>query len=223
MAATATNTQAITASDGATGTFRSRLFARLWKYFDDPVDATIRPAKDALLRELPDRVVEIGPGRGSNFSYYGPGKQVVAIEPNAAFHNALAERAQTEGIEVEIRAGDLRAAGLPSESEDVIVSTLVLCSVGDVDAELAEIKRVLKPGGRLIFIEHIVDEPGSVRHYAQKIFRRPWRFVADGCDMCADTKTALHRAGFAQIDATLERLGPVLDPTTLVYWGTAVR
>ena len=203
--------------------FRGRMLAWLWKHVGGSVDEQIRPAKSALLEDLPDRVVEIGPGRGANFSYYGAGTRVLGIEPNAAFHEPLAERASAEDIELETVAGDLRSAGLPAEPEDAIVSTHVLCSVGDVHAELAEIKRVLRPGGRLVFIEHVVAERGTARYWAQRVIRRPWRFIGDGCDMCNETRAALERAGFSELDGTLELLGSKADPTSLIYWGTATR
>jgi SAM-dependent methyltransferase len=200
--------------------FRGRMFAWLWKHVGGSVDEQIRPAKSALLEDLSDRVVEICPGHGATFSYYGAGTRVLGIEPNAAFHEPLAERASAEDIELETVAGDLRSAGLPAESEDAIVSTLVLCSVGDVHAELAEIKRVLRPGGRLVLIEHVVAERGTARYWAQRVIRRPWRFIGD---MCNETRAALERAGFSELDGTLELLGPKADPRSLIYWGTATR
>ncbi len=207
----------------ARATRRSGFFAWWYGKIDASVDAQIRPAKEALLHDLPDRIIEIGPGRGSNFSDYGRGKRVLAIEPNLAFHDALGKRAAAEGVELELHGGDLRSAELRSDSADAVVSTLVLCSVGDVDTELAEIKRVLRPGGEVVFIEHVAARPGSARSYAQRVLRRPWRFLADGCDLCADTRHALDRAGFSEVGGTLERLGPAADPSTLIYWDVATK
>ncbi|MGI9658849.1 MAG: methyltransferase domain-containing protein [Gaiellaceae bacterium] len=210
-------------SEGLRPALRSRMFARVWRMIDDSVDAQIRPAKADVLVDLPERLVEIGPGRGSNFSYYGDGTRVVAVEPNRLFHDDLRSSAHEHAVEVDVHGGDLSSARLPTASEDVVVSTLVLCSVPDADAELAEIRRVLRPGGRLVFIEHVAGEPGSATSVAQRVLRRPWRLMADGCDLCADTVDAIKNAGFVDVDAKRGRLGPAADPSSPMYWGVATR
>ncbi|MGI9659355.1 MAG: class I SAM-dependent methyltransferase [Gaiellaceae bacterium] len=211
--------------DGAPShtTLRNKVFARLWKLIDASVDEQIRSAKEDVLKDLPERIVEIGPGRGANFSYYGDGTQVIAFEPNVLFHDDLIDAAADHGVALTLEGGDLTSGQLPSASEDAIVSTLVLCSVGDVDAELAEIRRVLRPGGRMVFIEHVAAPQRSATALAQRVLRRPWRFFADGCDLCAGTREAIERAGFAKVDGQLKRLGPAADPSALTYWGHAER
>lgn len=200
---------------------RARRFARLWRLIDAGADQQVRPAKAALLRDLPGAIVELGPGCGANFAHMPEGTRVLAFEPNLYFHDELRANAARHGITLDLRAGDLASGRLPDASQDLVLSTLVLCSVANVDATLAEIQRVLRPGGRLIFIEHVAAQPGTRQALYQRVVRRAWRALADGCDPCAETAAALDRSGLTIVDARLERLGPNLDPTNLIYWGIA--
>ena len=109
---------------------------------------------------------------------------------------------------------------LPDGSVDTVVCTLVLCTVHDLDATLTEIRRLLRPDGRLLFIEHVAAEPGSRLRRWQDRLERPWRRLAHGCHTNRDTEGALRNAGFAleaihhgQMEAEL-----LLRPLT---WGTA--
>ncbi|NEE04250.1 class I SAM-dependent methyltransferase [Phytoactinopolyspora halotolerans] len=202
---------------------RSRRFAKLWRSMADSVDQQIRPAKSDLFNDVPAQIVEIGSGVGSNFGYLRPGTRVIAFEPNTYFHADLRAAAERHRIDLDLRAGDLRADTLPAASHELVISTLTLCSVDDVDSLLSEVRRILRPGGRLLFIEHVAAAPGSARARYQRIVRRPWRALGDGCDPCNDTYGALERSGLTLTATRLEPLGSNLDPTNLTYWGTALR
>jgi SAM-dependent methyltransferase len=202
---------------------RARRFARVWRFIDAAADEQIRSAKAALLTDLPRQIVEVGPGRGANFAYFAKGTRVIALEPNPYFHDHLRSAAAARGIDLDLRAADVRASGLDDASQDLVVSTLVLCSVGDLDASLSEIHRILRPGGRLLFIEHVAAAPGTLQARYQRIVRRPWQALGDGCDPCAATVAALERSALTITDAHLERRGSNLDPTNLIYWGAAQR
>lgn len=201
----------------------SRWFAGFWRFLEGPTDAMLRPTKQDLFVDLPERIVEIGAGRGANLSYYPPGTSVLAFEPNEHMHEALLRQAAEHHIEIEIRSDDFRSAGLGANSEDVVVSTLVLCSVGDVRAMVAEVLRVLRPGGRFIFVEHVDKEPGSLGHRVQRVLRRPWRKVGDGCDLLPGTVEAIAAAGFSTLDTKVDQIGPAVDPTCRTYLGVAVK
>lgn len=190
---------------------------------DDSIDETIRPAKDALFRDLPRRIVEIGPGLGSNFGYLDAGTRVIAFEPNIHFHPGLVARADEHGVDLDLRAGELTAEAVGPGSAEVVVSTLVLCSVPDPAATIDEIWRALRPGGRLLFVEHVVAARHSARRTYQRMVRRPWMAIGDGCDSCAGTVHHLQQSSFVVEDAHLEPFGSRLDPTNLTYWGTATR
>lgn len=200
-----------------------RRFARVWSWIDDGVDEVVAPAKDAAFVELPDRLVEIGPGRGSNFHRYRPGTVVVAFEPNEFMHRDLRAAAAAHGIELDLRTRGVEAMDLPDASEELVISTLTLCSVDDRDAALKEIRRVLKPGGRFRFVEHIAAEPGSWTARFQRLLRRPWAAIADRCDLQADTREAVDRAGFSEVEIEIRELGSIVDPSRRTFYGVAVR
>jgi ubiquinone/menaquinone biosynthesis C-methylase UbiE len=147
------------------------------------------------------RVVEIGAGTGLNFSQYGEGvSEVIATEPDP--HMLKRARPKAAGGRVPIRVEQAPAERLPVEdaSVDTVVSTYVLCTVPDPSVALAEIRRILKPDGRLLFLEH-VRAPGPRLARWQDRLERPWRFFGGGCHPNRDTAANIERAGF-----TFERL-----------------
>jgi ubiquinone/menaquinone biosynthesis C-methylase UbiE len=149
-----------------------------------------------LLAGLTGRVVEVGAGIGSNFAYYPEGvAEVVAIEPEP-YLRAKAEEAAA-GAPVPVRVVDGVADALPLEdaSVDAGVASLVLCSVPDQAAALAELWRVIKPGGELRFYEHVVSN-GSARRLQRALDATVWPRVAGGCHMTRDTRAAIDDAGF---------------------------
>ncbi len=95
---------------------------------------------------------------------------------------------------------------LPDASADVVVSSLVLCSVTDVDRVLAEVRRVLRPGGRFVFVEHVAAPDGTVLRRLQGWVRRPWAWLFEGCSCERDLGTALRSAGFGSVDLEAYRL-----------------
>lgn len=199
------------------------MFARFWAAVDTSVDDLARPAKRALFTDVPEQLVELGPGRGTNFAYFPRGTKVIAFEANVAFHDPLRRAADEHGIELDLHATELSDAGLPAGTQDLVVSTFVLCSVPHLEATLEEIHRILRPGGSLSFIEHVAAPPGSGRVAYQRLVRRPWRVIGDGCDTCAPTMRAIEGSRLSVLDPTLEPLGSTLDPTNLTYWGRAVK
>ena len=150
-----------------------------------------------LLEGLSGRVVEIGPGNGVNFKYYGPGvTEVVAVEPEPHMRG-LAEQATAE-VSVPIRVMDGMAEQLPLEdgSMDAGVACLMLCSVADLDAVLAELRRVIRPAGELRFYEHVAAHNPRLRRI-QDVIEPAWKRFAGGCHTNRDTVGAIERAGFA--------------------------
>lgn len=149
-----------------------------------------------LLAGVRGRVLEIGAGTGSNFALYPPEVEcVVAVEPEPRLR-AMADRAAAEAtVPVEIRSN--RAEELPGEkgSFDVAVFSLVLCTIEDVPAALAEAVRVLAPGGELRFYEH-VRSPRPRFFRLQRALNPVWRVVGGGCNLTRDTERAITDAGF---------------------------
>lgn len=150
-----------------------------------------------LLEGVEGRVIEVGAGNGLNFALYPTGvDEVLAVEPEPLLREAATENARDASVRVEVVDGT--AGQLPAEDEsfDVGVASLVLCSVDDQRQALAELRRVIRPGGELRFYEHVVAErplPARLQRLADATF---WPHVAGGCHMSRDTKGAIEEAGF---------------------------
>jgi ubiquinone/menaquinone biosynthesis C-methylase UbiE len=153
--------------------------------------------------------------------YLAPGSRLLAIEPNPHAHDALRRKAARYGIDLEIREERAESTGLPSASVDAVICTLVLCTVDDQAAALAEVRRILRPGGRFVFIEHIGSGPGPIRTM-QRLLLRPWRYVFDGCCLDRDTAAAITATGFADVQIEPYRLGGIFVPVWPQISGVAV-
>jgi ubiquinone/menaquinone biosynthesis C-methylase UbiE len=149
-----------------------------------------------LLSAARGRVLEVGAGTGLNVPHYpNEVQELVFVEPNEAMadrlRGRLAENARPATVVL------ARAESLPFDDAafDTVVVTAVLCSVHDVGRSLRELRRVLEPGGRLLFAEHVrADDPRLARW--QDRLNRPWRVVADGCNCNRRTLDAIVASGF---------------------------
>ena len=157
--------------------------------------------------------MEIGPGTGANLRFYAPGVRWVGVEPNPWAHDYLRREAARVGLAAEVRAGTAEALPLADASVDAVVSTLVLCTVPHVPRALAEVRRVLRPGGRFVFVEHVLAPPRTRTRAVQRLVRPVWPLLADGCHPDRDIERAIREAGFARV--ALERFRapvPVIGP-----------
>lgn len=175
---------------------RSRMHAVLLDASKSYMDKLHGGRKTAMLGELTGTVVELGAGTGANFDYYADNVEIVAVEPNEHFHDRLRANATKAGRTIEIRTLRGEKLGLPDNTADAVVATLVLCSVEDPAQVLNEIKRILKPGGRFVFIDHVGAEPGSPRRRVQDRVARPHRWMFEGCHTNRNTEQLLSDAGF---------------------------
>jgi ubiquinone/menaquinone biosynthesis C-methylase UbiE len=178
-----------------------------------------------LLEGVAGRVVEVGAGTGANFAHYPPAvSEVLAVEPEA-YLRAEAERTAA-AAPVPVTVVDAVADRIPGEDDrfDAAVVSLVLCSVPDQDAALHEIRRVLRPGGRLCFWEHVRAETPRFAAVQRTLDRMGWPVFGGGCHTGRDTVAAIESAGFRV--ERLERFrfpdGPVPVPTAPQALGTAV-
>ncbi len=156
--------------------------------------------KRLLFSGLPSCVVEIGPGAGANFRYLQPGTRVIAVEPKRSLHGDLVRAAIRHGIELELRGGAAEELDLPDESVEAVIASLVLCSARDPAAVVRQVHRVLRPGGRFLCIEHVAARPGSLTALLQRLVRRPWAFIFDGCRPDRDTPRTIEEAGFGSVE-----------------------
>ncbi|HET9443051.1 MAG TPA: class I SAM-dependent methyltransferase, partial [Acidimicrobiales bacterium] len=175
------------------------LFAVLY----DPVMALADRAGLARLRrrlvaEARGRVLEVGSGTGRNLALYRDVEAVVALEPDDAMRDRLLRRIPAAAVPVEVHDAGLGESGLADASFDTVVSTLVLCSVDDQDAVLGEIRRLLKPDGQFLFLEH-VRSPG-LWGTLEAAVTPVWRRLAGGCHLDRRTLQAMRAAGLAITD-----------------------
>jgi SAM-dependent methyltransferase len=195
-----------------TNPVRGRLNSAFFRLVDGDVHRLLGARKEALFADLPVDVVELGPGTGANMRYFRPGTRLTAIEPNPHMHTALGRAAARRGIDLDVRAVGAEATGLPASSVDAVVCTLVLCTVPDPAAALAEVRRILRPGGRLVLVEHVAAPAGSALARLQRVVRGPWRWAFEGCDLTRDTGELLAAAGFAAVDLDRYRVRSLFVP-----------
>eukprot|EP00929_Paragymnodinium_shiwhaense_P007153 TRINITY_DN111095_c0_g1_i1.p1 TRINITY_DN111095_c0_g1~~TRINITY_DN111095_c0_g1_i1.p1 ORF type:complete len:333 (+),score=76.61 TRINITY_DN111095_c0_g1_i1:78-1076(+) len=126
---------------------------------------------DALKTSAPKTAVEIGVGTGVNFKHVGKlgVQEVIAVEPNTQFLPVASAAAQKAGVTMQFREGVAEAMPFESNSVDLVVGTLVLCSVDSVQKAVAEVKRVLRPGGKYVFVEHVADPGFSPLRVVQSV------------------------------------------------------
>jgi ubiquinone/menaquinone biosynthesis C-methylase UbiE len=152
-----------------------------------------------LLRDAQGAVVEIGAGTGLNFPHYPPGVEVIATEPDPHMRKGANKAARRAARSITVRPASAESLPFPDASVDTVVSTLVLCSVDDPGAAIGEIERILKPGGRLLVLEHVRSDDPSLAGKQDKRERAHVRF-AGGCHPNRDTLAALVTGGFATDD-----------------------
>ena len=204
-------------------TVRGWMNAMLLSAIDAAMHRIYGTRKRELFADLPATVVELGPGVGANLSYYKPGMKLVAFEPGSAVHGGLTRRAARCGIDLELRGIAAEALDCETASVDVVISTLVLCSVRDPSHVLCQVRRVLRPEGRFLFIEHVAAPAGSALRAVQNLVHGPWHWCFEGCNTNRDTAATLERAGFASLEIERFRVGSPLVPVAPHIAGVAVR
>jgi SAM-dependent methyltransferase len=175
-------------------TLRQRWLAWFMRNAMGPYERRVAVHKRRLFADLaPGTIAEIGCGIGPNRVYLPDGSRWIGLDPNPLMRPSACASAE--------------ALPLEDGSVDAVISTLVLCSVWDPARTLAEIHRVLRPGGRLYFLEHVAARHGTWMRIAQQAARPFCAVCADGCDPLRDTGSAIRRAGFAEIGQSEFRLG----------------
>lgn len=173
-----------------------RIYDATWgRAFSAFYDSLLKGTEEAGLREMrretlaaaSGRTIDIGAGTGANLGLYPAAvAELVLAEPDPHMTKRLRRRLAEEGSSAELVEAPAERLPFEEASFDTAVFTLVLCTVPDPKAALAEAARVLKPGGKLLFVEHVrAEDPGLARW--QDRLEKPWRFFADGCHCNRDT------------------------------------
>jgi len=203
---------------------RSRLSERWFAWFytsmRNKTEETYGPLREALLAGITGRVLEIGAGIGGNFCHYHGVDELIAIEPNPYMFHELERAANDVGFSITLAEGFAEEIPLPGNAVDAVVCTLVLCSVDDVEQAMREIRRVLRPGGKVYFLEHVAAPNRTWLRRIQNIVRPTWGCLGDGCQTNRETWRAIDAAGFAEVDIEHRRLSnalPIITPHIIGY------
>jgi ubiquinone/menaquinone biosynthesis C-methylase UbiE len=182
-------------------------------------NADLLPYRERAIRAARGRVLEIGIGSGRNLPFYGPAvKQVVGLEPGPKLLE-MARHARQPDIPVEFVEASAEAIPIDDRSIDTVVTTWTMCSIPNIDRALAEARRVLKPGGKLVFVEHGRAPEPQVRWWQDRL-TPAWRCISGGCHLNRDIANVLRRNGFdIEVMHTGYMNGP--NPMTFMYEGQA--
>jgi len=203
----------------------SILFARVYDRLTKATEeACFQDWRADLLSDVGGEVLEIGAGTGNNLSHYGPGvSRLVLSEPDPTMrrrlHRRLAEVRANGGLSgtaVEVRPEGADDLPFTEGSFDVVVSTLVLCSVPDQVTTLGALRRLLRPAGRLVFLEHVAADGRPNRLRWQHRVEPVWKRLLGGCHLTRRTEQAIASAGFDLGPVTREsarKATPVVRPT----------
>lgn len=180
--------------------------------------------RDQLLAGLTGRVIEVGAGTGINFGHYPDSvSEVIAVEPEP-YLRAKAERAaRASSLPVTVQPGVAEELDFPADRFDAAVACLVLCSVPSLERSLAELARVLRPGGELRFFEHVrSSRPAKARLQALADRSGLWPGLGGGCHSARDTADRIRAAGFRVESSEDFNVGPGWAITNPHILGRAV-
>lgn len=174
------------------------VFARAFPAMSRAMEAGGMAARrKALLAGLAGQVIDVGAGTGASFDHYPASvARVIAAEPEPRLRRLATAAARPGPVPVEVIDGVASALPLGDASFDAVVVCGVLCTVPDQDVALAEIRRVLRPGGRLCFLEHVRADSARLSRTQRVLDATVWPHLFGGCHLGRDTAAAIERAGF---------------------------
>jgi ubiquinone/menaquinone biosynthesis C-methylase UbiE len=172
----------------------SPLFAAIY----DPATALLErtllgPHRDYLVADLDGTVLDLGAGTGAMFPYFkrvaDSSTELHAIEPDPHMRKQATEKAERRSLPIRIEAAPAEALPYDDGTFDVVIASMVFCTIPDVESAMAEVARVLKPGGELRFFEHVIDDGWRAR--VQSLLAPLWKRLAGGCHLTRQTGSRL--------------------------------
>ncbi|KAM9229064.1 thiol S-methyltransferase TMT1A [Dugong dugon] len=186
------------------------LFPHFLAWFSEMYNEKMASKKRELFSNLQEfagpsgklSLLEVGCGIGTNFKLYPPGCRVTCVDPNPNCEKLLIKSmAENRHLEFErflVAAGE-NMHQVADGSVDVVVCTLVLCSVKSQEQTLQEVYRVLRPGGVFCFLEHVAAKPSTWNYFWQQILDPVWFLLFNGCSLTRETWKTLERASFSKL------------------------
>lgn len=185
--------------------------------------AILMEQRQQLVPLAKGRVLEIGIGSGLNLQHYDPKKilEVVGIDPSEGLLAFTEQKARQAAFPVELHQCSAEDTALESQSFDTALVTFSLCSIPDIEAALAEIRRLLKPDAALLFIEHGRSSDERIVRWQDRI-NPIWRRITGGCNLNRDFFTLIRSAGFRLEDTNARRVDEISFPlANYLYRGVA--
>ena len=177
-----------------------RIHAKVFSYGSKRYNKVIHNEKLKLFYDISGKVLEIGPGTGINIQYYPSAIDYIGLEPNVALAEYLKKELDKKHFsKSQIINGDAENIPIENTSIDVVVSTLTLCTIRNPERAVQEMKRVLKPGGTFLFMEHVAAHSGTFLHKIQHSIRGIWRLIGNGCNPDRETSVLIEQAGFEKV------------------------
>lgn len=203
-------------------------WGRVFSAIYDPLikgteEAGLRERRREVLSSASGRTIDIGAGTGANLGLFPDAvTELVMSEPDPHMSKRLRPRVAEAGSSAEVIEAPAERLPFDDSSFDTAVFTLVLCTVPDPEAALREAARILKPGGKLLFVEHVRGEEGGLARWQDR-FETPWRYFADGCRCNRDTVATIEASPFAleKVErGEMPKSPPLVKP---LAWGSATR
>jgi ubiquinone/menaquinone biosynthesis C-methylase UbiE len=193
-----------------------RIFAAIYdRAMAGTEEAGLAERRHGLLASAEGRVIEIGAGTGVNLAHYPETvTELVLTEPEEPMARRLEAKAQASGRAATVVRTPAEALPFPDRSFDTAVCTLVLCTVRDPERALGELARVLKPGGRLLFLEHVRSDDQSLAAWQDR-FAPLWRRLGHGCNCNRATPDLIRSSAFELVDVSegeLPKSPPIVRP-----------